>query len=71
MELNAEPSPQEMRKLVEIGLALGVSRMKGEDELVPIKIAYNPYVTNQEAYSLLQAVSQVWQKLIFKASCNR
>lgn len=70
MKLSVEPSAQDMRNLVEIGLALGVAKKRGEDDFMPIKLAYHPYVTSKQAYTHLQAVSQVWQKLIFKVSRN-
>lgn len=70
MKLKADPSLQEMRNLVEIGMAMGVVKKRGEDDFMPIKLAYHPYVTTSQAYAHLQAISQVWQKLIFKASRN-
>jgi hypothetical protein len=38
--------------------------------LAPVKLAFYPYLTSTAVYSQIQAISQVWQKLIFCASRN-
>jgi hypothetical protein len=49
---------------------MGVCKKKSKEELVPIKVAFFPYSMNQEAYTNLQSVSEIWQKLLFKVSRN-
>lgn len=62
-----EPSKAEIARLVELSSALGVIK-KSNEGFAPLKLAYFPYSTSAETYKRIQAITSVWQKLLFKAS---
>lgn len=62
-----EPSKAEIARLVELSAALGVIK-KSNEGFAPLKLAYFPYSTSTETYQRIQAITSVWQKLLFKAS---
>lgn len=68
--MSKDPSPEQLKNLMELSLALGVSRKVTGDTLAPVKLAFHPFSTSKAVYTQLESISQVWQKLIFRASRN-
>ena len=59
-----KPTAQHLQHLRDTAQALRLIKRKDPQHLIPIRIAYHPYVSTEGFYQATRDISRVWQKLL-------